>query len=289
MFSPVELLIEPRRRDIGGVEVNRILPVARRRTVGPFIFLDRIGPLNFAPGTGMEIGPHPHIGLSTLTYLFAGEAVHRDSIGSVQLVRPGEVNWMTAGRGIVHSERTPPELHARGSLLSGVQIWVALPQAEEETAPSFSHHAEADLPLIRRDGTRFKLIAGSLLGEHSPVPVFSPTFLADIALEAQARFVVPEENAERALLGIEGAITLAGERYAAGSMLVLQRGEKITVEAPEAARLLLLGGAPLDGPRHIWWNFVSSSRERIEAAKIAWKEDRLGHIPGESERVPLPE
>ena len=289
MSALVELVIEPRRRDIGGVEVNRILPVARRRTVGPFIFLDRIGPLQFAPGSGMEVGPHPHIGLATVTYLFAGEALHRDSIGSVQLIRPGEVNWMTAGRGIVHSERTPPELYRRGSILSGVQIWVALPLADEERTPAFSHHAEADLPLTIHNGTSLKLIAGSLQEKHSPTAIFSPMFLADLTMEAGSNFIIADEYQERAILVVEGAITLAGQRYGAGPMLVLQPGAPVAIEAPEAARLLLLGGAPLDQPRHIWWNFVSSSRERIEAAKLAWNEDRMGQIPGETGRVPLPE
>ncbi len=286
----LETIAVPRPRDIGGFAVRRALPSARRRMVGPFVFLDQIGPAEFAPGTGLDVRPHPHIGLATVTYLFEGEQVHRDSIGTVQVIRPGDVNWMTAGSGIAHSERTGPELRRTGSRLAGIQSWVALPQAHEEAAPAFAHHAGATLPLIEADGARVRLIAGTLYGASAPLQTFSETLYADVALDADASLEIPATYEERALYPVDGVIGLDGETYEAGQLLVLKPGAAPTLAAFAPARLMLLGGAPLDGPRHIWWNFVSSSQQRIEKAKADWKAGRFPKIPGDdTEFVPLPE
>ena len=285
----LETIVVPRVRDIGGFEVRRTLPSIRRRMVGPFVFFDQMGPAALPPGAGLDVRPHPHIGLATVTYLFAGEIVHRDSLGSVQTIRPGEVNWMTAGRGIAHSERTDPALRARGSRLHGIQSWVALPRAAEETDPGFSHHGRDTLPTLEGEGTRMRLIAGSLRGARSPVATFSEMFYADVELAGGARLSVPIEHEERAAYVVDGAIELAGESFAGGQLLVFRPGEAVTLSAASPARLLLLGGAPMDGPRHIWWNFVSSSKERIEQAKADWKAGRFAAVPGDPEFIPLPE
>ncbi len=286
----LETIVSPRVRDLGGFEVRRLLPSARRRSVGPFVFWDQMGPATFAPGRGIDVRPHPHIGLATITYLFAGEILHRDSLGSVQAIRPGEMNWMTAGRGIVHSERTSPEVRAVGSQLSGIQAWVALPHAQEECEPSFSHHAAATLPLLEGEGTRVRVHAGVISGRRSGVPGPSPRFSADAVLEAGARLTLPAEHEERAIHVAEGRITLVGESFGAGHLLVFRAGDNISVTAPVHARVLLLGGEPLDGPRHVWWNFVSSSQGRLERAKRDWKEGRFAIIPGDDvEFIPLPE
>jgi redox-sensitive bicupin YhaK (pirin superfamily) len=286
----LETIIVPRSRDIGGFEVRRVLPSARRRMVGPFVFFDQMGPAAFAPGHGLDVRPHPHIGLATVTYLFEGEQVHRDTLGTVQVIRPGDVNWMTAGRGIAHSERTDPALRRTGSRLAGIQSWVALPQAHEETAPSFVHHPDAALPLIDGKGTQVRLIAGALYGARSPLATFSETLYADIALAAGATLEIPAEHEERALYPVDGVIELDGETYEAGQLLVLKPGAALTLGAFAPARVMLLGGAPMDGPRHIWWNFVSSSPARIDQAKADWKAGRFGKIPGDDvEFVPLPE
>ena len=286
----LETVIVPRPRDIGGFTVRRVLPSARRRMVGPFVFLDQMGPAAFALGTGLDVRPHPHIGLATVTYLFEGEQVHRDTLGTVQTIRPGDVNWMTSGRGIAHSERTDPALRRTGSRLAGIQAWVALPQAHEKTAPAFAHHAEATLPLIERPGTRVLLIAGTLHGARSPLQTFSETLYADIALDAGASLEIPATYEERALYPVDGVVALDGETYEAGQLLVLKPGVAITITAFSPSRLMLLGGAPLDGPRHIWWNFVSSSQQRIEQAKADWKAGRFPKIPGDdAELIPLPE
>ena len=286
----LDTVISPRTRDLGGFEVRRLLPSARRRSIGPFVFWDQMGPATFAPGRGMDVRPHPHIGLATITYLFAGEILHRDSLGSVQAIRPGEVNWMTAGRGIVHSERTSPGVRVLGSELSGIQAWVALPRPQEECEPSFSHHAAASLPLLERDGTTVRVLAGAIYGRRSLVPVASPMFYADAVLEAGAQLTLPAEHEERAVHVAEGRITLAGDSFEAGQLLVFRPGDQISVTASVRSRVLLLGGEPLDGPRHVWWNFVSSSQERLEQAKRDWKEGRFPKIPGDDvEFIPLPE
>ncbi len=285
----LETVISPRTRDLGGFEVRRALPSTRRRAVGPFVFWDQMGPATFAPGRGVDVRPHPHIGLATVTYLFAGEIVHRDSLGSVQTIRPGAVNWMTAGRGIVHSERTPPEARAASSPIFGIQAWVALPRAHEEREPGFSQHGPDALPLVEGEGARVHVVAGALYGRRSPVPALSPMFYADAVLDAGARLSLPADYEERAIHVAEGRLDVAGESFDAGQLLVFRAGDEISVTAPVRARLLLFGGEPLDGPRHVWWNFVSSSRERIEQAKADWKAGRFAAIPGETESIPLPE
>ncbi|MEQ8816063.1 MAG: pirin family protein [Thalassobaculum sp.] len=286
----IETVIVPRARDIGGFEVRRALPSARRQMVGPFIFWDQMGPARFPLGEGMDVRPHPHIGLSTLTYLFEGEVMHRDSLGTAQAIRPGEVNWMTAGRGIVHSERTDSELRAAGAALYGIQAWVALPKAAEEVAPSFAHIGSEALPTIEGEGKRVRVVAGTLWGETSPVPGYSETIYADAVLDTGARLPIPAEHEERAVYVVEGTVSVAGDRFDCGRLLVLNPGDEITVTAESRARVLVLGGEPMDGPRFIWWNFVASSREKIEAAKADWQARRFAIVPGdEQEFIPLPE
>jgi redox-sensitive bicupin YhaK (pirin superfamily) len=287
--SAVATVITPRSRDLGGFTVRRVLPAIERRMVGPFIFFDVMGPVAFNAGDGIDVRPHPHIGLATLTYLFEGEILHRDSLGTVQPIVAGDVNWMTAGRGIVHSERSDPKKRLAGARLSGIQSWIALPERDEETAPAFAHHPAATLPLIAGDGTRVRLIAGTLLGARAPARIFSDMFYADAALAPAARLALSPEHEERALFIVEGTVEIAGQSYAAGQLLVLRPGAEVVVTARETVRLMLLGGAPLDGPRHIWWNFVSSTPERIEAAKADWKGRRFPAVPGETEFTPLPE
>jgi hypothetical protein len=296
--AAIDTVIVPRSRDIGGFEVRRVLPSVQRRMVGPFVFFDQMGPATFEAGRGLDVRPHPHIGLATVTYLFEGEILHRDSLGTVQPIRPGEVNWMTAGRGIAHSERTGPEVRRSGGRLFGIQSWVALPAGHEETAPAFAHHGADALPLIEGDGgVRVRLIAGSAWGTCAPVAVLSDLFYADAALEAGARLALPAEYEERAAYVAEGAVTVDGQAFPAGQLLVFRSGAEIVIEAgavadsggAAAARVMLLGGAPMDGPRHIWWNFVSRSTERIEQAKEDWKAGRFPPVPGETEFIPLPE
>jgi len=283
----IDLRITPHVRDLGdGFQVRRALPDAKRRAVGPFVFFDQMGPVRLAAGRGLDVRPHPHIGLATVTYLFEGEIVHRDSVGSVRAIRPGEVNWMIAGRGIAHSERTAPELRAAGHALSGVQTWVALPREEEECEPSFSHHAQ--LPQWEENGVTLRLILGDLLGLASPVPTLSPTVYADIGLQATRRFAIPAKHEERGIHVIEGEIAIGSDNAGAGEMLLLTPGSEAIVEARTAARVLLFGGAAL-GPRHVWWNFVSSRSDRIIEAAADWKEGRFAPVPGETESIPLPE
>lgn len=289
----VEIVIVPRSSDLGGgFKVQRALPSARRRMVGPFVFLDQMGPTILKSGSGLDVRPHPHIGLATVTYLFTGEILHRDSLGMVQPIRPGAVNWMTAGRGIVHSERTPPEQRAADSPLFGLQSWVALPERQEEIAPSFSHHEAAVLPVLEAEGKQVRLIAGALYGARSPVPALSAMFYADVTLNRGASLVVPAEYEERAAFIVEGSVEIerqSGGSFEAGRLVVFRPGAPIVLRAPSSpVRLLLLGGEPLDGPRYIWWNFVSSSKERIEQAKIDWKTGRFDPVPGETEFIPLP-
>lgn len=290
MDDAIELTIEPRPRDLGdGFMVRRILPVAKRRHVGPFVFLDHMGPAVFQPGQGLDVRPHPHIGLATVTYLFDGEILHRDSLGVVQPIRPGDVNWMTAGRGIVHSERTAPALRAAGHRLEGIQAWVALPAADEEAEPAFAHHPAGTLPVIERDGVRLRLIAGSAYGATAPAKVFSPMFYLDAEMKPGATLTMPHDYAERAVYVAAGQVALNGAEYSAGQMAVLKTGATVTLAAKEAARLMLLGGAPLDGERLIWWNFVSSRKDRMEQAKNDWRVGRFPAVPGETEFIPLPE
>ena len=284
----IELRIEPRPRDLGGFSVRRVLPSRERRMVGPFIFFDHMGPADFAPGEGIDVRPHPHINLATVTYLFEGEILHRDSLGHRQPIRPGAVNWMSAGRGIVHSERTAPELRQGGQRLHGIQSWVALPEDLEESEPGFFHHPADTLPEIHRPGVVMRLIVGEAFGERSPVEVASPTFYLDARLDGGARLTLPQHYPQRAFYVVEGAVAVGDETVAAGVMAVLSPGRDVTLRAQQHSRLMLLGGEPL-GERHIWWNFVSSRKERIEQAKADWREGRFGQVAGETEFIPLPE
>lgn len=287
--TSVAAVVVPRAKDLGGFEVRRVLPSAAQRAVGPFVFFDHLGPAEFAPGTGIDVRPHPHIGLETVTYLFEGSLFHRDSLGSVQPILPGAVNWMTAGRGIVHSERTDDEPRRRGHRIHAIQSWVALPREREEVAPAFVHHPATDLPVVEAGGARVILIAGSLLGRTSPVVTQSPLFYADVALEGTARLDVAPEHAERAAYVAAGTIEVSETAYEAGHMLVLEPDRTVTLAARTPARVMLLGGAPLDGRRRVWWNFVSSRPERIEQAKDDWRDGRFADVPGEIERIPLPD
>jgi redox-sensitive bicupin YhaK (pirin superfamily) len=287
--SAVETTIVPRTRDLGdGFTVRRALPATERRMVGPFVFFDQMGPVLLRAGQAMDVRPHPHIGLATVTYLFEGEILHRDSLGTVQTIQPGAVNWMTAGRGIVHSERTPEEVRAVGGALSGIQTWVALPREHEEAEPAFAHHAASELPLIEDTGVIVRLIAGSLFGRRSPVRTFSEMFYADAILAPGTRLALGAEHEERAVYVSEGTARIGQTTFEAGQLLVLRSGQTIAIDAPQRSRLLLLGGEPMDGPRHVWWNFVSSSRERIRQAGDDWKAGRFEGVPGETEFIPLP-
>jgi len=289
MDSAIRRLIEPRPRDLGGFSVRRVLPAAGTRMVGPFIFFDHMGPADFAPGTGIDVRPHPHIGISTVTYLFEGALLHRDSLGCVQSIEPGAVNWMTAGRGIVHSERTGEPLRASGHRIHGIQSWVALPRHAEECEPSFHHHEAASLPDFQQDDARLRVVAGEAFGRRSPVEVLSPILYVDVRLPAQGMLMLPPEHEERAVYLAEGSAELDGAPLEAGQMAVLEPGREARLVALEDVRAMLLGGAPIDGPRHIWWNLVSSSPERIERAKVDWAAGRFPKVPGETEFIPLPE
>ncbi len=293
----VSLLIEPRTRDLGGFTVGRVLPYAKRRLVGPFIFFDEMGPSDFPPGAGVDVRPHPHIGLATVTYLFEGELRHRDNLGFDQVIRPGDVNWMTAGRGIAHSERTDEGPRRNGQRLHGIQTWVALPISDEETAPSFHHHPAGDLPRIERTGATYHLIAGTALGVASPVKTFSPIFYLALTAEAGAQIDPVTEHEERAIYVVDGEIEIDGSIVGAQTMAVLQDGAAPAIRARKATRAMLLGGANV-GARKIWWNFVASSDQKIEMAKARWsaaaasgfaEAGDFGLPPGETEHIPLPD
>jgi redox-sensitive bicupin YhaK (pirin superfamily) len=283
-------VIDARPRDLGGFTVGRVLPSAARKLIGPFIFFDHMGPAAFPPGRGIDVRPHPHIGLATVTYLFEGEIVHRDSLGSHQPIRPGDVNWMTAGRGIAHSERTGAELRQSGSRLDGLQLWVALPLRHEETDPEFHHHPARNLPAVTIAGTRIRVLAGSAFGETSPVRTFSPLFYVDAAMPAGSELPLRNEHEERAAYIVSGVVECGKERAERGRMLVFTPGASATLRAVSDARVALIGGAPIDGERHIFWNFVSSSQARIEQAKRDWREGRFAKVPGdERDFIPLPQ
>ena len=288
-MTSIAHVVAARNRDLGGFEVRRVLPWGGGRMVGPFIFLDQMGPVAFAPGKGIDVRPHPHIGLATVTYLFEGELVHRDSLGVVQTIRPGDVNWMTAGRGIVHSERTSPEMRATGQRVHGLQSWVALPGEHEEVEPAFDHTPAANLPEQGRDGVKLRVIAGRAFGLASPVRVFSEMFYVDAAMSAGAALDVPAEFAERAAYVLQGTVAAEQQDFGAGTLLIFTEGSRAQLVAKGASRVALLGGAPLEGQHHIWWNFVSSSRERIEQAKRQWTDGAFPTVPGETEFIPLPE
>jgi redox-sensitive bicupin YhaK (pirin superfamily) len=284
--------LRPREHDLGGFTVRRLLPHAKQRSVGPFVFFDHIGPAVLGDGGALvDVRPHPHIGLATVTYLWEGAMRHRDSLGNDVEILPGDVNWMTAGRGIVHSERTPDALRPIQHRFHGLQTWVALPQAHEDAAPAFAHHAAASLPVQQGDGVRLVVVAGHGFGERSPVATLSETLYVSLDLAEGAELAIPAEHAERAIYPVEGQLILDETTpLATGEMHVLEPGTLPLIRAVGGpARAMLLGGAPLDGPRFVWWNFVSSSRERIEDAKAAWRERRFGDVPGETEFIPLPD
>ncbi|MGL4528184.1 MAG: pirin family protein [Aestuariivirga sp.] len=285
----IESVIVPRARDLGGFEVRRALPAAERQMVGPFIFFDQFGPVLMRAGQGIDVRPHPHIGLATVTWLFDGSIYHRDSLGSQQPIAPGELNWMTAGRGIVHSERTDAADLARDRQVFGIQSWVALPKAFEETAPAFEHVAMERLPLIEDRGVTVRVVAGSVFGSTSPVRTHSDLFYADVRLAAGRVLPLPADHEERGIYVAEGEIAIADQSFGAGRLLVFRPGDVISIKAQSDARVMLLGGEPMDGPRHIWWNFVSSSKDKIEAAKDDWKRGRFAIVPGdETDFIPLP-
>lgn len=286
----VETIVVPRSRDIGGLDVRRVLPSVHRRMVGSFVFLDQMGPALLASGQGLDVRPHPHIGLATMTYLLDGSILHRDSLGTIQPILPGAVNWMTAGSGIVHSERTAPELRPIEKRLYGLQLWVALPAAAEETGAAFAHYAADAIPATAGDGIEARIVVGEGFGVRSPVASLTDLFFFDLTLAEGAVATVPAAYEERALYLIEGRVEIDGTAYDPGQLLVLAHGRTVDVRALTPARLVALGGEPLDGPRHIWWNFVSSRKERIEQAKEDWRRERFGlPVPGETEFIPLPE
>jgi redox-sensitive bicupin YhaK (pirin superfamily) len=280
-------MIETRARDLGDFTVRRALPDRRRQRVGPFIFFDHMGPAEFEPGTGVNVRAHPHIGLATITYLFEGEMLHRDSLGYVQPIRPGAVNWMTAGRGIVHSEKVTEEVLASGQRLHGLQTWVALPAGAEEVEPSFEHYPAEDIPAVSVDGVQIRVVLGSAFGVSSPVSTRSETLYVEAVLEPGQSVAIPEAE-ELAVYVVEGSVAINREIVEAGVLAVLHDGARGTVTAESAARVMFAGGDTLEGERFIWWNFVSSSRERIEQAKKDWREQSFDSVPGETDFVPLP-
>ena len=285
----IDLVIVPRSADLGHFAVRRALPHVKRRMVGPFIFFDHFGPAEFHGGAGIDVRPHPHIGLATVTFLFDGEIMHRDSLGTAMAIRPGEVNWMSAGRGIVHSERTAPDHRREGEPIHGLQCWVALPKTDEESAPSFAHHDSTALPIVSDGGKTVRVIAGEAYGARSPVATLYDTLFVDVTLAAGATLPIDAATEERAIYLISGEVEIAGDRFSSGRLLVFRPGDPITVTAVNDAHFVLLGGATMDGPRHIWWNFVSSSKERIEQAKADWKAGRFETVPGDPEFIPLPD
>jgi redox-sensitive bicupin YhaK (pirin superfamily) len=295
-LDAIETLIIPRARDLGGFEVRRALPAPARQMVGPFIFFDQMGPAEFLTGGGIDVRPHPHIGLATVTYLYEGAFHHRDSTGADQMVHPGEVNWMIAGNGVTHSERTNEDMRRGPGKVFGIQTWVALPDHAEDTAASFEHHGREALPCLEDEGKQVRLILGSAWGARAPVRTFTETFYADVILAKGAKLPMPDDHEDRGVYVVEGSILVAGTSFAAGQMMVFRPGDRISLTAGEGgARLMALGGETLSGPRYISWNFVASSQEKIDAAKKAWRKGDWEHgrfrlPPGdEAEFIPLPE
>jgi len=285
----VDLIIVPPTRDLGGFQVRRALPNRNRQMIGPFIFLDQVGPAQFPAGQGIDVRPHPHIGLATVTYLFAGSLMHRDSEGNAIEITPGAMNLMTAGRGIAHSERTPTAARANSSPISGLQSWLALPKSAEESAPTFQRFTAEQLPIVEDGNVVARVIAGSAFGKRSPVSTASEWLYVEVQLKAGSAVPFDAHYEERGIYVVEGTIEISGEIFAAPQLLVLRAGDAIKVTAAQPARLMFLGGAAIEGPRFIWWNFVSSSQERIEQAKADWKAGRFAAVPGETEFIPLPE
>ena len=287
--SQIDLLIRPQLTDLGGFTVRRALPDVRWKMVGPFIFFDHMGPARFEPGNGIDVRQHPHIGIATVTYLFEGKILHRDSLGCEQVITPGAVNWMTAGRGIVHSERTPANLRDSGSGVHGIQAWVALPRADEECDPAFEHYPADDIPSLSVDGVDVRVVVGSAFGVTSPVRTASDTLYVEVDLPPGGRLTVPGDWEEFAIYVVDGQIGTGAETHPAGTMIVAAPGAAMTLAAEVGTKVMLLGGAAMDGRRTIWWNFVSSSKERIEQAKSDWRENRFARVDGERDFIPLPE
>ncbi len=295
-LDAIEMVIVPTVHDLGGFDVRRALPASRRQMVGPFIFFDQMGPAEFVNGGGIDVRPHPHIGIATVTYLYKGEFKHRDSLGSDQMIYPGEVNWMVAGRGITHSERTSEATRKGRHALYGIQTWVALPEEAEETGPAFEHYDKEALPYMEAEGKQVRLILGGAWGERAPVTTFSPMFYADAVLAGGAKLPLPTDHEDRGVYIVEGEIAVAGETFEAGRMMVFRAGDEITVTAGErGTRLMLLGGEPLEGRRYIWWNFVASSQDKIDAAREAWASGDFEHgrfklPPGDTDEfIPIPD
>ncbi len=284
---PIRYLLEPVEKNLGGFSVRRLLPAARLKSVGPFVFFDHLGPAWFEPGHGIDVRPHPHIGLATITYLFEGEILHRDSLGSIQPIRPQAINWMTAGHGIVHSERTPPEIRAQGHTLHALQLWVALPAADEETDPAFFHYDSAELPEKVSGGRSVRVMIGEAFGLKSPVRTWSQTLYVEVTLQAGAAVTLPDQVLERAVYLVAGELTTAGTQLPLHTMTVFDRTPGIELRAEQDARLIIIGGLPL-GKRTIWWNLVASRKALIEKAKQDWQAGRFPQVPGETEFIPLP-
>jgi len=284
----IQAILTPKDKDLGGFSVRRLMPSDTLKAVGPFVFFDHLGPADFKPGAGIDVRPHPHIGLATVTYLFDGEFLHRDNLGNVQPIRPGEINWMTAGRGIAHSERTPTELRQRGHTLHALQLWVALPEDNEETAPEFIHYAAEQLPVIDEQGRNVRVMVGEAFGVKSPVKTYSPTLYLEARLQAGASMALPENVEERAVYVVHGQVRLYDRQILQNHMAVVEPGAGGEMLAEEDSLLVVVGGKPL-GKRTVWWNLVASRRELIERAKKEWKEGRFPEIPGETEFIPLPE
>jgi redox-sensitive bicupin YhaK (pirin superfamily) len=283
-------LLKPHLRDLGGgLMVSRVLPGHPHQMVGPFIFFDQMGPMTAAPGQNVDVRPHPHIGLATVTWLFEGEMIHRDSLGAVQPIATGDVNWMTAGRGIVHSERGDPALRKSARRMFGIQSWIALPKSHEDAEPSFNHHPAATLPRIRMPGVELRLIAGNAFGEKSPVATFSKTFYLAAEMDAGAVLTLPPEHEERGVYLVQGNVSVSGISLPERNLAFLPAGQSIEIRTQTQSRVMLLGGDRMDGPRFIWWNFVASSKQRIEEAKQRWREQRFAAVPGETESIPLPD
>jgi len=287
--DPIDLIIRPQEHDIGGFSVRRALPAKERQMVGPFIFFDHMGPATLPADQPLNVRPHPHIGLATLTWLIEGSIMHRDSLGHAQEIQPGEVNWMTAGAGIVHSERTPERLLGQENRLFGLQVWMALPKEHEEVSPSFQHYSADQIPHVQGDGFHATIVAGKAWGRESPVSVYSDTLYVDLRLDRGATTPIDCGHEERALYILDGALEIEGERFQPGELLVLKPGAHVTVTAPEDTHLIVIGGAKMDGPRIKWWNFVSSSRERLNQAKDDWRNGKFPKVPNdEEEYIPLP-
>lgn len=287
---PIQTIIEPRLTDLGGgMTVRRLLPSAARQSVGPFLFFDHFGPVTHTPDSNTDVRPHPHIGLATVTYLFDGAMLHRDSLGTVQRIEPGAINWMTAGRGIVHSERTPEDLRPQPHTLHGLQLWAGLPLAFEEAEPSFAHTSATALPAWEEGGIAGRVLIGERGALRSPVATFAPTLYLDVAAQSGSLLTLASDHEELAVFGVGGSLAIDGQALEPGVLAVLAPGQVANVRAATPARFVVIGGAPLDGRRFIWWNFVSSRKERIEAAKEEWRWQRMGTIPGETEFIPLPE